>query len=109
MTYQDAILDVGDVFENELHPPINKLRLVRELLMDNRSDFEGMIGEPEGSIMAGLHDILAETTSAYDKAYAQIEKMRSNTKTERQKRLEEIEREMAALKQELANQTPSPA
>jgi hypothetical protein len=107
MTYKDAILDVCTVFENELKPHINKIRLIRELLMDSTADFEGMVGEPEGSIMAGLHDILSEITRAYDKSYAQIEKMEMNTKTERQKRLEELEREKAALIKKMAAETPS--
>lgn len=98
MTYQNAINDVLRVLANKLNPEVNKIRLVRELLMGNNPDLEGMIGEPRGSILSGLHDILAEFTQAYDKAHNKIERMELNTKTEGQKLLEKNKRKLIKLK-----------
>jgi hypothetical protein len=62
------------VLDEHVSRPVNKLRLIRELLCGGGTgaDFEGMVGEDPDDILRGLHDILCELTMGYDKACAEI-------------------------------------
>ena len=80
--------DVCDVFENEMHPQINKLRFIRELAFDCNADFGGYDDERQQCIIAGLNQILMEVTRAWDKSWAEIEKMKRHAKKSKKEKEE---------------------
>jgi hypothetical protein len=85
MTKLNAI-DVMDVFENKLHPQINKLRFLRELALDSGAEFGGFYEEPEYSVCNGLYEILlgVTKTKTYDAGWAEIQQMFESAKKEKE-------------------------
>jgi len=79
MDPKEALLyEAERIVDNEMTKCVDRLRFVRELLVNMREapDISPMVGEDESAIWGGLLTLLSDVTMAYDSTLDKLFKLR---------------------------------